>query len=232
MKKELQQIIDKYKEFKDYLNDIDTSMLKKASRSELQEFVKEIRVTDTFRYISLEVDEIIEKKKTEEYPQLLRVHNYPEIKELDCISEDDKIVLDEYLLSLGFRCYIHKYSGAWRNIADKWSNEVEVKVFKFLVDKGIVELLYKLELCHMRLTLSKEKMDKCFRYFKLEDMAKTKEEWNEYYDLEAELELPSCCFECDEEISITKNVLIQVQNSPDCYLYKVVKERDKSLDNV
>jgi hypothetical protein len=233
MKKELQEIINKYKEFKEYLLGFDDATFKNASREELTEFVRELRNHNSFRYLTSDVDKIIGEKKVKEYPELLGVHNYPEIKELTCISEEDKVTLDSYLVSLGFRSYLHKYSHAWGEVSGKWSDEVETEVFKFLVDREIIELLYRVELCHMSFTISKEQLANYFKYFELEEKkGKTEDEWDEYYELQGDLELPSCCFECDEEAEMTKDFLVQAQNSPGCYVYKVLKERNTALDNV
>lgn len=232
MKKELQEIIDKYKEFKQYLEGIDNSVFENSSRTELIDFENELRSTNSFRYISLEVDKTVKKKKEEEYPELLGVHHYPVIKEIDFISEEDKIALDTYLVKLGFRSYIHKYSNAWREVSKHWRGEIGQDVLNFLVEKGIIELLYRVEVCHEKYTMDKEKMDKYFRYFELEEKSKTQEEWDEYFELTEEIELGTYCDECDEDVKITKEMLVKAQNSPGCYVYKLLKERDKSLDNV
>lgn len=233
MKKELQEIINKHKEFKEYLLGLDDATFENATREELTEFVRELRNQDSFRYLTLDVDKIIGAKKVQEYPELLGVHHYPEIKELTCISEEDKVTLDKYLVSLGFNSYIHKYSHAWREVSRKWADDVQIEVFNFLVDKGIVDLFYRVELCHMKFTISKEKLAQYFEYFDLKDKKrKTEEDWDRYYEVQEDLELPSCCFDCDEEVEMTREILIEAQNSPGCYVYKVKKERDKSLDNV
>ena len=63
----LQKIINKYKEFKDYIASIDTDIFNKFTRQELIEFEKELRSSGKFKYISLDVNKIIEQKKLEEY---------------------------------------------------------------------------------------------------------------------------------------------------------------------
>lgn len=108
MKRDLQEIIDTYKKFKQYVADIDNSIFEASSRAELMEFQKELSKNNSFRHLCWDIDKIINLKKIEEYPELLGVHHYPEIKELDCISEEDKINLDNFLVGLGFNAYIHK----------------------------------------------------------------------------------------------------------------------------
>jgi len=98
----LQTIINKYNEFGTYLKEININEFKQFSREELIEFKNELSSYFSFRYLTSEINDIIEDKKLQEYPELLGVHHYPEIKELDYISEEDKIKLDNFLVEWEF----------------------------------------------------------------------------------------------------------------------------------
>jgi len=87
----LQTIINKYTEFDTYLKQININEFKQFTRDELTEFKNELPSYFSFRYLTSEINDIIENKKLQEYPELLGVHHYPEIKELDCIFEENKI---------------------------------------------------------------------------------------------------------------------------------------------
>ena len=89
----LQTILNKHKEFDTYLKEININEFKQFTRGELTEFTKILPSYFDFRYLTSEINDIINNKKLQEYPELLGVHHYPEIKELDYISEEDKIFI-------------------------------------------------------------------------------------------------------------------------------------------
>jgi len=231
---ELRNIINKYQEFDSYLKGINVEDFKQYDRAELKEFNEELRKYTFFRSLSLEVSEVMDKKKKEEYPELLKIYHYPDIKEIDFLSEEDKVNLDNYIVSLGFSRYLYKSSHAWYMLSKKWGKETQEKVFQFLVNKEILERMYKMGVCHDSLILSKEKVNNYLKYFDMKKRQKelTNEEWNEYYDLENSLDIKYCCMDCNNEVTITIDDIKDVLNNSYCHIYKVIKERDKSLDNV
>lgn len=231
---ELKNIINRYQEFDSFLKGINVEDFKKYSRAELNEFYMELREYSFFRSLSFEVSKIIDEKKKEEYPELLGVHHYPVIKEIDYLSEEDKINLDKYLVGLGFNHYLYKGSHAWYTLAKKWGEETQEKVLQFLVDTGILERMYRMNICHDTMILTKEKVDKYLKYF---DMKKNLKELSDkdldtYYELEENLELYYCCMDCDNEVEINETDIRDAINSNYAHVYKVIKDRDKSLDNV
>lgn len=84
---ELQNIIGKHEEFNSFLREINVKDFEQYDRATLKEFNEELRKHTNFRILSLEISEIIDRKKKEEYPKLLGVHHYPEIKKIDFLSE-------------------------------------------------------------------------------------------------------------------------------------------------
>lgn len=119
----------------------------------------------------MEISEIIDRKKKEEYPELLGVHHYPKIKKIDFLSEEDKISLDNYIVSIGCSRYLYKGSNAWYTLTKKWNEDIQEKVLQFLVDEGIIKRMYKMEVCHDSIILSEEEINNYLKYF---DMKKKK----------------------------------------------------------
>jgi hypothetical protein len=234
MPTELQNIIGKYEEFNSFLKGINVKDFEQYDRATLKEFNEELRKHTNFRILSLEISDIIDRKKKEEYPELLGVHHYPEIKKIDFLSEEDKINLDNYIVSIGCSRYLYKGSNAWYTLSKKWSKDIQEKVLQFLVDEGIIKRMYKMEVCHDSLILSEEEINNYLKYFEMGKRKKelTDEEWGKYYELEQNLEIYHFCMDCDSEITIKEEDIQNVLNSKYCHVCKVIKERDKSLDNV
>lgn len=94
--------------------------------------------------------------------------------------------------------------------------------------------MYRMTVCHDTFILSKEQIDNYLKYFDMRKRQKelTDEEWDRYYELEQNLEIYYFCMDCDSEITIKEEDIQNVLNSKYCHVYKVIKARDKSLDNV
>ena len=231
----LQTIINKYNEFDTYLKEININHFKKLTREELTQFTKELPSYFSFRYLSSEINEIIEEKKLQEYPELLSVYHYPDIKELDCISEEDKIKLDNFLVEWGWNSYLHEYTPKFRNLFKKSKPKIINKILDFLVLKQILKKYYKMYICCDYIIVDEEKINKYLRAFELNERRDlSDEEREEHCDLYNRLDylnFVDFCPECGNEIEITKEMIMETINNPN-YLYKIIKERDKTYDNV
>ena len=232
----LQTIINKHKEFDTYLKEININEFKQFTREELTEFTKILPSLFSFRYLTAEINDIIEDKKKQEYPELLDVHHYPEIKELDYISEEDKIKLDNFLVEWGFHSYLHEYTPKLIKIFKNWSNKIVNlnKILEFLTSKQILERYYKMYICCDYIIVDEEKMNKYLRYFKLykNNDELSEKEWQEFDKLQNELNYNfEYCSECDDEIEITEEMIMDTINKPS-YLYKIIKERNKTYDKL
>jgi hypothetical protein len=231
----LKNIIKKYLDFNEYLQQINVKDFDQFSRQELIEFTKILRQHTHLRYITSDIDKIIANKKLEEYPELLGVHNYPEIKEIDFLSEEDKVNLDKSLCSLGYSSYIYKGSTLWRNVSNTWSEDVQDKIFKFLLEKGIVERHYKIHPCCFDKVISQVVVNNFMTFFNLHDengiIPKEKYFENEEFIYSMMNESEGCCDDCDNDYEITKDMIEEAINNTWQHLYKVVKTRDKSLDD-
>ena len=229
----LQTIINKHKEFDTYLKEININEFKQFTREELSEFTKILPSYFSFRYLTSEINDIIDNKKKQEYPELLGVHHYPEIKKLNCISEEDKIKLDNFLVGWRFGSYLHKYTHKLREISKNWSEEIINEILEFLVSKEILKKYYKFYICCDYIIIDEEKINKYLRSFELSKIKELSDgEWEEYNKLQQELNyVYDFCPECDNEIEITEKMIMDTINNPD-YLYKIIKERDKSYDKL
>jgi len=228
----LQTIINKYTEFNTYLKEININEFKQFTREELSEFTKILPSYFSFRYLTSEINDIIENKKLQEYPELLGVHHYPEIKELDYISEEDKIKLDNFLVEWGFGSYLYEYTPKLTGLFKNWSNLSNI--LEFLASKQILERYYKMYICCDYIIMDEEKINKYLRYFELykNNDELSKKEWEEFDKLQDELHYNyEYCSECDNEIEITEKMIMDTINKPN-YLYKIIKERDKTFDNI
>lgn len=219
MCKEFQDIINKKREFSKYIGSINVEeMAKKYTRKELSEFVDELRKIDL---ISLEykVSEQIQKKKEEEYPEILSVHCYPVIKEMDFLSEKEKLMLDKLLMMIGKGNYVY---GLQRKLG---SIEKIKMVEDFLIEREVVEAKYycKCPGCgsgdiSSELTLNeKEELEKVF-----------KEPEHECREEMIETKLEYICLDCESDVGDFDN-LKELTFRRVC---KLVVDRDRSLDNV
>ena len=231
----LQTIINRYKEFDTYLKEINIEEFKQFTREEISEFTKILPSYFSFRYLVSEINDIVDNKKKQEYPELLGVHHYPEIKELDYISEEDKIKLDNFLVEWGFHSYLHEYTPKLTKIFKNWSKEIVNinKILEFLVSKQILERYYKMYICCDYIIVDEEKINKYIRYFELYKKEKLSDsEEAEFDSLQRILNYSyEYCSECDNEIEITEEIIMDTINKPS-YLYKIVKERDKTYDKL
>lgn len=208
----IKEIIKKYEEFSTYLDSIDfnelTANLTRQQLLELEEALSSVEL----RSLSYEVRKLADKKKLEEYPQLLGVHHYPEINEIDFLSEKKKIELDKYLAMMFKGSYVFNL---W-----KFTNETE-RLQKTLVEKGIFEEVYFITCPYHK----KEKLTK-IDLEKLNELKKAKEN-NDIEMLETFFEELNYCDNCDDHVQHSEWEI-------DCIIkeYILARDRDKSLDNI
>lgn len=240
----LKDIIDKYKEFNEFLNNLDIKSFEKFNRVELKEFYDCLIENNQRRYLSLEINKLMEKKKKEEFPQLLKVHHYPMLNEIDFLSEEEKIKLDNLLLSFGKNSYFGASNRKWRDFIDSFENKNEIseKILKFLLDKKMISTSYEIELCCNRTVVTYEQLEKIIRckelllkedksnsdYAEIEDL-----KMNMPYDIDFSEDGCQYCLDCGDEIDISLNEYKDMLNShlSQCYC-KLIVDRDKSFDNV
>lgn len=192
-----EEIISKVQELNSYLEGISLDELKKKyTRVELNEFVDKLRNEET-RYLAYEISQLTAEMKKEEFPDLLGVHYFPVIKEMEFLTQDEKIKLDKYLARLrkGYR-------------ADNWhlvtnDNNKHIPIKDFLLEKEIVSKKF-LVLCphcndtHISEYLTKEQMEE----FKTNLKNYHNDKNDESLIAVSKIIDGNYCDECDEDYSV------------------------------
>lgn len=203
-----EELLQKYEEFATFLESIDLSSYTRQELMELKSQLGNIKM----RNISFEMSDRIKEMKEEEFPQLRSVHHFPELTEIDFMSEKNKIALDNYL------CMVRK--GNYVFNLYKFTNNKE-RLQQFLVEKGVLEKVYRVSCPHhynetLVNGLSKQKLEE----FKQAVLTKNTEFFEDEHD-----EL--YCERCEDSPTYkTWNDMLVRED------YVLLKNRDTSLDNV
>ncbi|PFU84654.1 hypothetical protein COK91_03120 [Bacillus cereus] len=217
-----EQILEKYKEFNEFLMSVSIEDLRKQfNRHELNTFKSNLYNTK-LRSLAYEISKMTDEMKIEEFPQLLGVHHFPILNEIDFLTEEQKINLDKELVGYRVGNYV---SGLWKITRDESKRK---QLLKWLLDNGILETKHAAlcPYCHsgnvtdIMTTQEKDKLDSMFSDYK-----KVYDE-----DLEEKLQdiLENVCMECD---SFTEVDDLKLEELKYTEYYQMKKERDKSLDN-
>lgn len=213
------EILNKFVEFQSFLSGVSLEELSKLSRQDLMEFRSELN-NIKIRSLSYEVQQVIDQKKKEEFPELLGVYRYPDLNEIDYLTDKLKVELDKQLGSLRVGDYILRlgsYPISPENLA---------KLDLFLLAKGIAQEWFVIRCPHCR--------DGHLSKLLLRDdydslVAQIKEATDEEFEnMEAEGVLESYCMECEDHVDLT--ILKDKELYVSRYL-KLAKKRDTSLDN-
>lgn len=196
-------------------SDIDLEEVKSMSYDEIKILMKAIsyRINDD---VLSAIRKIKDRKKEELYPEILDAHYYPEIKEADWLSKEERLKIDNILANL------RKYS----EIA-KLSDEVK----EFLISKNILEKKYIVGCHHNSFdcdnrTFTEKEINTLKAYWQKEA---NKEETTAEEDEAAHYG----CFEiyCDHEnIEITN--LEEFEDYFKEIRYSIIKRPDRTLDAV
>lgn len=210
-------ILSKYAEFNEYLKGIDLIELSQSNnRKDLEEFVKQLYATKT-RSLAYELLKVTEGMKQKEYPELMGVHHYPEIKGMEFLSDDEKVALDEYLLSFRVGNYIRKF---YKVTSDDAKN---IQINNFLISCGIIERKYYIvcnecETERLSTLIKQEVKDNLELVISEGDREKIAETLEKY--------LVIACEECGVELDLSMLTRLSYEE-----VYLLVKDRDTSLDN-
>ncbi len=229
---ELEEITDKLKL---QANGVDVSDLDDYNYEECRDLFKHIKYYVDDKEILNVLEEVIEKKKIEKYPELLKPTYYPEIDALD-ISDSEKIRLDK-AARWNFRNYI---------------SENNIKKSKYPLFTEDLELLKSVNIAEKRynfrckscgsscVVISESDLEKYKRAWKLFELEKqntiTEEKLNELDQLEKDgfFEIYFCCVDEDEcydvEISNEKELSDYMENVE--VVYMVVKSPDLTYEKL
>lgn len=219
----LEKILQKKQEYADFLNSVDREEFRQFSRAELKEF-------DTAMYNiktpMFRIPAMIQEKKEQEYPELLGVHRFPILKEIDFLSEEVKLALDKELAK--FREGNYLTTSALYRIVGYRQEKLVKQTLDFLLDKGYIARHYHV-LCPSCVDYSITRIMDQQTKDKL-DAIINKEKITDEEELLLERTLGYMCEECHADfdpLSMKKNKSITYKT-----LYKVMMSRDRSLDNV
>ncbi|WP_121616595.1 hypothetical protein [Virgibacillus halodenitrificans] len=211
-----EEILNKYKKFNDYLENIDLNSLRNNfSRQELNDFKNKL-YDIKIRSLPYEISNMTKEMKEEEYPELLGIHHYPILKEIDFLTEKEKMDLDNFLVKfIPNRDFVQTF---WKVVKSPKKTEL---LKKYLIEKGVVEERYvvKCPNCHQG------HLSKMMSNEKKEELKTLLHNKATYYKLEPYLNF--ICDDCFDELDPYEIDEFSMQT----YLI-LVMERDKSLDHV
>jgi hypothetical protein len=217
----METILTKYEKLNTFLKGIDLKEFSKQYlRKDLEVFTKAL-TSIQLRSLAYELSELTEALKLKEFPELLGVHHYPELRKIDFLSEEEKIALDERLASLQIGTATD--ARFYFTLDEKHKNLIN-KIKNFLLEQGILKEEYY-ALCpyceegYISDRLNVEEKGN------LERALADKGLENRYSILEEHLRY--ICDECDRDYDV--DTLTKLTFQP---VLVLIKERDKSLDNV
>lgn len=219
-----EEIISKYNEFGEFLKTVDISELKQQyTRKELITLSESIRTSD-LRSLWHEIYKLTEQLKLEEFPELLGVYRFPILKEIDFMTEEEKIELDKKLVGFNVGHYL-PYLG-------RYTNEHK-KLEQFLLENNVVEKQYVVTCpcCGGNEWLSNTLDTKTKEAF---DELLTKEIVDDCDDVEAFTNIVDrICDECDFYPELESMRVYKAQNQLRYKeLLRMNMKRNTSLDNV
>lgn len=239
----LLNLIEEKKATEEALKNVTSKLKEELSELDLSEFANldyetTKSIYDSIHYyankdIEKELTKLLEKKKAEKYPELLKPTYYPEIDTLN-ISAEEKLRLDSAARA-NVRNYISKYN------CSRMSEPLTVEDLENLYSLGIVTKVYSVDCtnCGERLsTVSEEDLKNYRRAWALqrtdesELSSEEKEELSRLYK-DGYAYLFVCCPECDEyELEITtQKEMDELIEQAEVY-YKFIKQPDLQYESL
>lgn len=216
-------------------NGIDIFELSDYTYEECRELHKQIQYYIDDKNLLNKLSAVVEKKKIEKYPELLKPIYYPEIDLLD-ISGSEKIRLDK-----AARWNVRNYMS--ENNINKMTHPLFIDDLELLKGIGIVEKKYNFRCkscgnsCNVISESDLEKYKRFWKLFELEKQKKiTSEQLDELDQLDKDgfYEIYLCCIdedECDEvEITNEKELSDYMRNVE--VVYKVVKSPNLTYEKL
>lgn len=232
MEEELKEIT---RDLKSQANILKASDFSKYSYEECRNLYKQIQYYIDDKNLLNELSAVVEKKKVEKYPDLLKPTYYPEIDSLD-ISDSEKLRLDK-AARWNMRNYLSESN------AKKMTYPLSIEDLEMLKNIGIVEKKYNFRCkdCGSSCTvISESDLGKYKRFWELFELEKQKkitdEQLDELNQLEKDgfYEIYLCCLdedECDDiEITNEKELSDYMKNVE--IIYKVVKSPDLTFEKL
>lgn len=218
---ELKKFEEIQKEIRNINNNINLDDVKlNMNYSEAKELYKLILSRSNNKDMIKNFKDILEDKKAEEYPEIKGVHYYPIIKEIDFLSEEEKIKLDILIKDASTKVSIRE------SLTD-----LDYRILDFLVNKKIIEKQYVFGCncgsfeCNEKI-ITEEKFNKLKQYWEKDTQGLTTEE--EDKEMCYGCIYVSCWHDSDIEISC----LEEFEENLRYYRYSVKVKPDLTLDNI
>ncbi|MCK2000348.1 hypothetical protein MZM54_02955 [[Brevibacterium] frigoritolerans] len=217
---ELEQILDKYKEFAKYLEKVDLNKLRtKFTRRELDNFSLEIYSIKT-RNLGYDTSKLVKEWKNEEYPELLGVHSYPIIKEIDFLTESQKLALDKHLAKMRVGNQLYGLYNVTRD-SEKTKLVESFLVDNEIVDEGYYAICPQCKSSHLSGRLNKEEKEELITNVNDQNLVEREEVLEKY------LEYNCVDMYCENSTDLTQMTEINFKSD-----YTLILERDKRLELV
>lgn len=172
--------------------------------------------------IESSLHKIMEEKKIKEYPEILGVHYYPIIKDIDSISDEKKIDLDKMIKDA-----FSKY-----NVRVKLSKQIEPKILDFLIENKVLSKEYVFhctcdgEDCYDEF-VSQERFNKLKEYW-----SKESEGIETSHKEDREMDYGYIEIGCWNDGSLEIGCLDDFNTHLRKVRYKVIQKPDMTLDNI
>lgn len=232
MEEELKKIT---RDLKSQANILKASDFSGYSYEECRNLFKQIQYYIDDKNVLNELSDVVEKKKVEKYPDLLKPTYYPEIDSLD-ISDSEKLRLDK-AARWNIRNYLSKSN------TKKMTYPLSIDDLEMLKSIGVVEKKYNFRCkdCGSSCTvISESELEKYKRFWELFELEKQKkitvEQLDELDQLEKDgfYEIYLYCIdedECDDiEITNEKELSDYMKNVE--VVYKVIKSPDLTFEKL
>lgn len=174
---------------------------------------------------------IVESKKIQKYPQLLKPTYYPEIDTLD-ISDGEKLRLDKAAY-MNTRYYMSEDN------LDRLDYKLSIEDLELLKSIGVVEKKYNFRCKDCGdpcITISESDLEKYKRVFQLEEMGNSltdeqEEELDKLYE-QGFYCIEVYCMECDSDYEIANQKVLDDYKSHINEIYRVVKSPDLTFEKL
>ncbi|EMH2710021.1 hypothetical protein QMM46_10585 [Clostridioides difficile] len=207
--KEKKNELDKTYEF---LRNIEEQLDLKDLNGYSYKEIKNIYNSIKNKKVSDKIGELMQIKKGVEYPQINDVHYFSEIKDIDFLSQEDKVELDRFIAK----------NSTFRDS----SFNIGKKTIDFLISNKIIEIIYCFN-CYcgecQELQLTQDELDLYKEYWLNEDTTEEEDEKMNYGIL---------TIGCWEYPDIEICSLEKFNECISSIYYKRIKKPDRTLDNI
>jgi len=218
---DLHKILNDVREFQAYLEKIDLANLgHDYTREDLLQLSNDF-YSISMRSMGSDLKALADEMKLKEYPELLGVHQFPVLKEIAFMSEEEKIELDTYLS----KCYLGYDVTGFGLFTFEKAKKKQLK--EWLIEKNVINELHVV-VCphclhtHVSKQMTAEQKDHLQTLF---SNYKNHGDYDAYEELDNELYL--YCTNCEQEIDLDYESSLEYRT-----INTLIAKRNKRLDNI